>query len=70
MAAALGVDERDVAMAEIGTYAPPAEWRAKLIALAQETAHRALQTAGNLLWRDDECAVAGFSTGPTLPRFI
>lgn len=49
LAAALGVSEGEVTRVEMGICEPPQEWRARLIALAQNYALRALETASNLI---------------------
>jgi hypothetical protein len=56
LARALEASETDIVMVESGRVEAPAEWRAKLIALAQDLALRALEMASNLLWRDGEDA--------------
>ncbi len=53
LAAALETSEADIAMVESGRCAAPEDWRAKLIALAQDMALRALEAASTLLWRDE-----------------
>ena len=47
----LGVDENDIVMVESGTVLAPREWRARLIALAQDRALRAMEMAADLMWR-------------------
>lgn len=51
LAAKFGVDESDIVMVETGAMPAPKEWRAVLVALAQDTALRAMETASNLMWR-------------------
>lgn len=52
LARAFGVVEAEIVGVESGRRPAPAEWRAKLIALAQDVALRALEAANNLLWRE------------------
>lgn len=52
IAHAFGVAEAEIAAVESGQVEAPEEWRAQLIALAQDMALRALQAANDLLWRD------------------
>jgi hypothetical protein len=49
LAAVLGCAESFVADVEKGVVQAPATWRGLIIALAQDTALRALETASNLL---------------------
>jgi len=67
-ARALGVSEREIARAELGLMTPPAEWRAKLIGLAQDQALRALETASNLLCPETEPAPSHPGSYP-MPRY-
>jgi hypothetical protein len=59
LARALEASEKDIVMVESGRVEAPAEWRAKLIALAQDLALRALEAANNLLWREGDGADEG-----------
>jgi hypothetical protein len=54
LAEALGVTKRQLTQVESGKAATPAEWRPRLIALAQDTALRAMEAASELLWRHGE----------------
>lgn len=47
-------DDRVIRAVEAGRMEAPADWRASLIEIAQETAVRAMDTAGALLWCDRE----------------
>lgn len=47
----LGIAEAELALVESGCAPAPGEWRAKLIALAQQTAFKALESASSLLCR-------------------
>jgi hypothetical protein len=49
VARVLGVSEGEITRAELGLLTAPADWREKLIGLAQDSALRALETASNLL---------------------
>ena len=71
LAHAFGVAEAEIVAVECGQAEAPEEWRAQLIALAQDLALRALEAANNLLWRDvsaDE-AVQQPLYAPQPPRF-
>jgi hypothetical protein len=52
LAHGFGVNETAIVSVESGNAQAPAEWRAQLIALAQDMALRALEAANTLLWRD------------------
>lgn len=52
LAHVLGVSESDIVMVESGSAPAPHPWRATLVALAQDTALRALEAANNLMWRE------------------
>ncbi len=52
LARAFAVSEADIILVESGQALAPEEWRAQIIALAQDMALRALEAANNLLWRD------------------
>lgn len=67
LAQALGVTESEVTMAALGVSRPPPEWRAKLIALAQDNALRAMETAGNLLCFGEDAPRP--TCQPPLPRY-
>lgn len=70
LARVLDVSEGDVAEVEFGITVAPSEWRARVIAQAQEVAFQALQTANNLLW--GECEITGEPPpvfAPPMPRF-
>lgn len=69
LARALGVTEGEVARAELGVSRSPPEWRAKLIALAQDSALRALETASNLLCFGEDKPPTRPSYPPPLPRY-
>jgi len=66
LARALGVPEAEVRAVERGTHAAPEAWRVALIALAQDAALRAMQTASELLWREDwdESQAAAVESAP------
>lgn len=69
MARALGLpDDAAIRAVEAGRMEAPAEWRARLIATAQDTAVRAMDIAGVLLWRESEekPSAASYST----PRLL
>lgn len=53
LAAALEVSEDELALVERGLMAPPREWRAKLVMLAQDLALRAMEAANALLWCEE-----------------
>lgn len=70
LARAFGVEEADIIMVASGGAAAPSEWRAKLVALAQDMALRALEAASNLMWREDASAPAQEPLyAPQPPRF-
>jgi hypothetical protein len=46
----LGVDENDIVLVEAGTVLAPADWRARLVVLAQDRALRAMEMAADLMW--------------------
>lgn len=51
MAGALGLsDDTLIRAVEKGRLAAPSDWRARLIAIAQDVALNAMETAGALLW--------------------
>lgn len=52
LARAFAVTEAEIAAVESGNTVAPEQWRAQLIALAQDMALRALEAANNLLWQD------------------
>lgn len=55
LAAALELsDDKLIRAVEAGQVEAPASWRARMIALAQDAALRAMQAASTLLWRDEE----------------
>lgn len=57
LAHALGyADEALIVAVEAGKNPAPPEWRAKLIALAQDAALRAMDVASALIWREAEPA--------------
>ena len=58
LAQALGASEKEIALVESGRVPAPEGWRAKLVALAQDMALRALEAASNLLSRDGEQTAA------------
>jgi len=64
LAHAFGVTETDIVTVEAGQVAAPAEWRAKLVAVAQDIALRAMDTAGSLLWFEDESGVDASAPPP------
>lgn len=49
LARALAASEQDVVRVEGGCMVAPMEWRGKLVFIAQEVAHRAMETASSLL---------------------
>lgn len=49
-------DDKLIRAVEAGMVEAPSSWRARLIALAQDAALRAMQAASALLWRDEEPA--------------
>ena len=51
MARALGVTEAEVERVADGRIEAPDAWRPRLVALSQDMALRALETASTLLWR-------------------
>lgn len=51
LALVFNVSETDIARVEAGCAEAPPTWRAELVALAQDMALRALETASTLLWR-------------------
>ena len=58
LAAALDLsDEKLIRAVEAGMVEAPGSWRARLIALAQDAALRAMQAASSLLWREEDLAV-------------
>jgi hypothetical protein len=56
LAHALGVSRTDIVKVESGREVAPEGWRAKVVALAQDMALRALDAASTLLWRDGDLA--------------
>lgn len=66
LAHAFAVTEADITAVERGQPAPR-EWRPKLIALAQETAVKALEAASNLLWRESS-AYQALQSAAAAPR--
>jgi hypothetical protein len=54
LARAFDLSEADILAVESGAEAAPPQWRAKLVALAQDIAVRALETASSLMWRTSE----------------
>src|SRR5262249_13843355 len=54
LAHAFQVTETVVAMVESGRAPAPLDWRARLVALAHDTALRALAAANDLLWREGD----------------
>src|SRR5262245_46191114 len=68
---ALGVTETEIVMVETGCTPAPESWRAKVVALAQDMALRALDAASNLLWREvdgEETLIAPVYTPK--PRYV
>ncbi len=63
MAHVLGLaDEAQIRAVEAGAMAAPPEWRARLIATAQDAAVRAMDVAAALLWREvNDPAEEGFA---------
>lgn len=53
LARTFGVSRAEVVRVEKGRTAAPGHWRATLVALAQDTALRALQAASMLLWCEE-----------------
>lgn len=54
LACTFSVAEEEIVRVESGRAPAPREWRAQLIALAQDVALRALEAANNLLWRESQ----------------
>lgn len=71
LALAFAVTEAEIVAVESGKATAPAAWRGLLIALAQDTALRALEAANDLLARDAsvEEAVQQPLYAPQPPRF-
>lgn len=69
IARVLGVSEGEVTRVELGLLIAPADWRAKLIARAQDNALRAMETASNLLCYDAEPPPPNSGLGHPLPRY-
>jgi len=68
LAEAFEVSEAEIVMVESGRTIAPPQWRAKLIALAQELALRSLEAANNLIWResaDEQASAPQYAT----PRY-
>lgn len=58
MARRLGVTEAEIRLIEKGMVAVPPEWRARLIALAQDVSLRAMQIAAELMWDETRVEAA------------
>lgn len=69
LAKAFAVTEAEIVAVESGRAAAPETWRAQLIALAQATALRAMETANDLLWRDAQDEIVQPIYAPQPPRF-
>ncbi|ANP46363.1 hypothetical protein [Candidatus Viadribacter manganicus] len=69
LAHAIGVKEAEIVSVESGNAAAPSEWRAQLIALAQDMALRSLEVANNLLWRDLPEEAPQELYAPQAPRY-
>lgn len=62
MARALGATEAEVERVADGRIEAPDAWRPRLVALAQDMALRALETASTLLWRVTESVAPSETT--------
>jgi hypothetical protein len=71
LAHALNSTESEIVMVETGCMPAPENWRALVVALAQDMALRALDAASNLLWReaDGDAAPPEPARSPT-PRYV
>lgn len=69
LARAFGVSETDIARVEAGRTEAPPTWRAELVALAQDMALRALETASTLLWRVTETEDEAPGYAPPTPIY-
>jgi hypothetical protein len=54
LARALAVGEDEIIRVEVGRLPAPPEWRGKLVLIAQDIAHRAMETASGLLCPESE----------------
>ena len=65
MALALGLDD-DALIGEVesGRLPAPPEWRAQLVAIAQDCALRAMEVASTLLWQDGGSSSRSESDAP------
>lgn len=70
LARALHVSEAEILRVESGRVAAPENWRPELVALAQDMALRALETASNLLWRLNDSQPAAPVDYAPRPRAI
>ncbi len=70
LAERLGVTRRYVLEVENNRITAPAAWRAELIALAQNLALQALETASNLLWGEESAAADAAAGTPQSQRYV
>lgn len=69
LAGAFAISETDNVMVESGQKSAPHQWRAKLVALAQDRALRAMDAASSLLWREEGDPRTPLYA-PQPPRFV
>jgi hypothetical protein len=68
---ALGLSDQALLRAvEEGRIRAPSEWRARLIALAQDAALRAMEVASTLIWREPAQQTDTATPAFTTPRLV